>query len=237
MAIIGAGYGSECHLLRYLGRHRRAFDQRVGRTIGGEVLGWLDFHFDASRVWPDRERCGLDFVEDRAVQAAWQAWWPQGPGIHHWDAVGRYRAGAETGWLLVEAKANVEELASDCKAKPGDGRARIEASLAEVKAALGVDAARDWLRGCYQAANRVAALHFLGANGVPALLLHVYFCGDRTPNRTCPADEAGWADALARQAALLGMGMEHPIQARIRALHLPVVLGGPESAGAPSTSG
>jgi hypothetical protein len=229
MASIGAGYGSECHLLRYLGRHRRAFDQCVGKAIGGEVLGWLDFHFDPGRVWPDRERCGLDFVDDEALQAAWRAWWPQGPGIHHWDAVGRYRTGAETGWLLVEAKANVEELASDCRAKPGDGRARIEASLAETKSALGVDAACDWLRGCYQAANRLAALHFLGAHGVPARLLHVYFAGDRTPNRTCPADESGWGDALARQRAALGIRAAHPIQARIGALHLPVVLGPPEA--------
>jgi hypothetical protein len=225
MAIIGAGYGSECHLLRYLGRHRRMFDQRVGRAIGGEVLGWLDFHFDASAVWPDRERMGLDFVEDAAVQAAWQAWWPQGPGIHHWDAVGRYRVGAETGWLLVEAKANVEELASDCKAKAGPGRARIEQSLAEVRAALGVEPARDWLHGCYQAANRVAAVHFLVTHGEPAMLLHVYFSGDRTPNRTCPTDEAGWTRALARQSETLGIRAGHPIHARVRALHLPVVPG------------
>lgn len=224
MAILGAGYGSECHLLRYLGRHRRAFDERVSAAIGGTVLEWLDFHFDPSQVWPDGERRGLDFVDDAAVQAAWRAWWPQGRGIHHWDAVGRYAAGNETGWLLVEAKANVEELASDCKAKPEGGRAQIEAALAETKQALGVDASRDWLRGHYQAANRIAALHFLGAHGVAARLLYVYFSGDRTPNRTCPADAAGWVDALQRERAHLGIAAEHPIRARMHALHVPVVL-------------
>jgi hypothetical protein len=222
--MIGAGHGSECHLLRYLGRHRRAFDLRAGKALGGEVLGWLDCHFDPTQAWLDGKRAGLDFVEDAAVQAAWSAWWPQGGGSHHWDAVGRYRAGAETGWLLVEAKANLEELASDCTAEPEGGRARIEAALAEVKAALGVDAARDWLRGHYPYANRIAALHFLGAHGVPAMLLSVYFTGDRTPNRTCPSDAAGWADALARQREQLGIRPGHPIHARVRELFLPVVL-------------
>ena len=226
MASIGAGYGSECHLLRYLGRHRGLFDARVGAALGGEVLGWVDFHFDPSQVWPDGERTGLDFVDDVAVQSAWAAWWPQGRGIHHWDAVGRYRAGSETGWLLVEAKANVEELASDCKAKAEGGRGQIEAALAAVKQALGVDPSRDWLRGFYQYANRVAALHFLGAHGVAARLLHVYFSGDRTPNRTCPADAAGWSAPLAQQQAHLGIAAGHPIRARIHALHLPVVMAG-----------
>ena len=222
MASIGAGYGSECHLLRYLGRHRSLFDERVGAALGGAVLGWLDFHFDPSQVWPDGERTGLDFVDDGAVQAAWAAWWPQGRGIHHWDAVGRYRVGAESGWLLVEAKANLEEIASDCRAKPEGGRGQIEAAFAAVKQALGVDAARDWLRGHYQYANRIAALHFLGEHGVAARLLHVYFSGDRTPNRTCPADAAGWADALAQQQAHVGIREGHPIRARIHELHLPV---------------
>ena len=224
MAVIGAGYGSECHLLRYLGRHRRAFDARVGAALGGQVLEWLDFHFDPGQVWPDRERRGLDFVDDAAVQRAWAAWWPQGRGIHHWDAVGRYRTRDEVGWLLVEAKGNLEELVSDCQAKAAGGRAQIEAALAEVKRALGVDASRDWLRGHYQHANRIAALHFLGSHGVAARLLYVYFCADRTPNRTCPADAAGWAAALEREQLHLGIPPESPLRARVHTLHLPVVL-------------
>jgi hypothetical protein len=88
-----------------------------------------------------------------------------------------------------------------------------------------VDPARDWLHGYYQYANRLAALHLLGTHGVAARLLYVYFSGDRTPSKTCPADAEGWAAALARQQAHLGLGGGHPIRARIHALHLPVVLG------------
>jgi hypothetical protein len=43
---MGMGYGSECHVLRYLGR---PFDDQVLRVTGGDRLGWLDFGFDPSR--------------------------------------------------------------------------------------------------------------------------------------------------------------------------------------------
>ena len=45
--------------------------------------------------------------------------------------------------------------------------------------ALGVSADRDWLKGYYQYANRIAALHFLTQHKVPAHLLLIYFLGDR----------------------------------------------------------
>lgn len=88
-----------------------------------------------------------------------------------------------------------------------------------------MDASHDWLRGHYQHANRIAALHFLVSHGVAARLLYVYFSGDRTPNRSCPADASGWEAALAGERAHLGLPFEHPLRARVHALHLPVVLG------------
>lgn len=59
MAEMGAGYGSECHLLRYLGRHRNRFDYLIREKIGAEAVRWLDFHFDPTKVWLDGERKGL----------------------------------------------------------------------------------------------------------------------------------------------------------------------------------
>jgi hypothetical protein len=221
MAIVGAGYGSACHLLRYLGRHRRILDQRVGVALGGTLVEWLDFGFDPGQVWPDAEWRGLDFAEDAALEAAWRAWWPQGRALPIWDAVGRYRVGGETGWLLVDAKAHLEELAGDCKAK-AEERAQIEAAFAETKRALGAEASCDWLRGPYPAASRIAALHFLTAHAVAARLLSVYFCGDRSPNKSCPAEAAGWAPALTEQDALLGLPAVHALRGRLHALQLPV---------------
>ena len=37
VAEMGLGYGSECHLLRYLGRHRRRLDQIVKTSVGAEA--------------------------------------------------------------------------------------------------------------------------------------------------------------------------------------------------------
>ena len=53
MAHMGDGYGSECHLLRYLGRHRALRDWRVLACVGGSAIEWLDFPFDPSNPWLD----------------------------------------------------------------------------------------------------------------------------------------------------------------------------------------
>jgi hypothetical protein len=47
MGKMGYGYGSECHLLRWMGRHRKAFDVAVLSAIKreGSKIDWLDFNF------------------------------------------------------------------------------------------------------------------------------------------------------------------------------------------------
>ena len=113
MGEMGYGYGSECHLLRFLGRHRRLLNRRILGVVGGESVDWLDLGFKPSKAWPDAEIKGLDFLpQDHPARAAWKQWWPQGRGIHNWDAVGQVRFGDVEEWLLVEAKANMEELKS-----------------------------------------------------------------------------------------------------------------------------
>ena len=50
MGTIGYGYGSEWHLLRYLGYHRHYLSQEILNMIGGEILQWLDFKFSPANV-------------------------------------------------------------------------------------------------------------------------------------------------------------------------------------------
>jgi hypothetical protein len=126
--MMGDGYGSECHLLRYLGRHRALLNQRVLEVTGATAIEWLDYPFDQSRAWQDGEWKGLDFVSDNTpAKAAWRSTWPQGGNAPNWDAIGRLRLGPGEAWLLVEAKANIEELRSSCKASPHGGRPAVEA--------------------------------------------------------------------------------------------------------------
>ncbi len=224
MGDIGHGYGSEWHLLRWLGRHRADLTRRVIRVIrDAETVEWLDFHFDpGKKPWYDAEWESLDFLPtESAVRGAWREFWPHGRGIQTWDAVARLRVADREEWLLVEAKAHVGELATTCKAGERSLQ-RIRAAFQETKRTLGVPDDRNWLTGCYQYCNRVAALQFLTKHNVPARLLFVYFLGDSVPGAVCPPDEAGWRVALDKQAVAVGLPSGHPLMDRIQTLFLPV---------------
>ena len=72
MGRIGHGYGSEWHLLRYLGRHRAAVDRFVLDATGGEAIEWLDFGFNRNAAMFDDEPKGLEFLaNDADLQKAW----------------------------------------------------------------------------------------------------------------------------------------------------------------------
>lgn len=45
MGKMGNGYGSEFHLLRYLGYHRQELNRAIEKETGGLVTEWLDFAF------------------------------------------------------------------------------------------------------------------------------------------------------------------------------------------------
>ncbi len=220
MGKIGHGYGSEWHLLSYLGRRRTDLSNQVGRVTGATAVEWLDFPQTAdgsSAEWK-----GLDFVEDPTVQKAWKAFWPQHAGIQNWDAVARLDVDGTTEWLLVEAKAHIGEIKSNCGAKPEGGRGTITAALDETKRSLGVDAGRDWLNFYYQFCNRIAVADFLRRHGIPARLLFIYFTGDTAEGAECPADEVGWP-ALAAQSEYVGLPETgHLFDGRIHTLFLPV---------------
>jgi len=63
MAKIGYGYGSEWHLLRYLGYHRNYLNQEIDNQLGLQVIKWLDFNFSGltQRFKLDDEHKGLSF--------------------------------------------------------------------------------------------------------------------------------------------------------------------------------
>ena len=226
MARMGYGYGSECHLLRFMGRHRHLLDQRILAVVGGDRINWLDFEFEPRNPWPDKEIKGLGFLaKDHPARLAWEEQGPHGRGIHNWDAVAKVGFGEAEEWLLVEANANLGEIASDCRAKSPTSLAKIKAVFAETKQALGVSEEQDWLKGCYQYCNRLAAVHFLNARSVPAHLLNIHFVGDRSgPRRKCPQDEAEWGEPLAEQDRLVGLPASHVLTGRIHRMFLPVVL-------------
>jgi len=222
---MGDGYGSECHLLRYLGRHRDCFNDMVRSTIGADSVRWLDFHFDPTKRWPDGERKGVDFLRaDDPASLAWSRAWPQRGNPPNWDAVGVATINGQNEWLLVEAKAHIGEMISDCQAKDDGGLPVIRATLADVKRDLGIPAEHDWLKRYYQFANRIAVLHLLVRNSANARLLFVYFIGDKRSDVSCPQNEAAWEQALTDQDSWLGLTGEHLLSNRIHKLFVPIVM-------------
>jgi hypothetical protein len=225
MGAIGNGYGSEWHLLRHLGQHRACLNEAVSTATGATSVRWLDFPFDGKKPRLDREWQGLEFLPvDDPARAAWNDYWPQTGTQQNWDAIGRASIGGREEWLLVEAKAHLDELNSRCGAKEKGGLAQIRDALTGLKRALSIDEKCDWLNGYYQLANRLAVLNFLTENGVPARLVLIYFTGDTRDDRmTCPRNEVEWQDALSDQDQWLGLKRDHPLAKRIHKVFLPVL--------------
>ena len=224
MAEIGDGYGSECHLLRWMGRHRNLFDERVSAAVGrpGDPITWLDFNFAPNKKWPDAEPKGLEFLYERpGLKAAWDMFWPTRGGVQNWDAVGWIGTGPDAELLLVEAKANIEEMRSDCDAKDS-GRKKIERAFEATQESIGAAPGADWMNKYYQAANRMATLYFLQKEQIPARMLFVYFLGDQVPGRECPRAEDEWKPAIDEQWRHLGLAADHRLADRTHELFLPI---------------
>lgn len=224
---MGAGYGSEFHLLRYLGYHRHRLNRAVEKETGGRVSDWLDFApGDDGKL--DGEWKGLNFLESASPKAAWMKFWPQTGNVPNWDAVGLLELNSRSEYILVEAKAHVEELKSTCGATTNGGLNTIRKALGETIKANGFAAdVENWLSPYYQYANRLAHLHFLLQHDVPARLVFVYFCGDEWGGKTlngptCPKDARDWEPCLELLHKRLGLSDKSKLEERVHSVFLPV---------------
>ncbi len=235
MGIMGHGYGSEFHLLRYLGYHRHELNRVVEQQCGGRVLDWLDSAFDARRRFPhlDVEWKALDFLDpDTGVISAWKNFWPQTGSAPNWDSIGLLQSQSHVEFLLVEAKAHVSELKTSCAATEDGGLPGIREALAEtIKANRFEVAPEKWLSPYYQYANRLAHLHFLVQHNISARLVFIYFLGDHWPDRTtppdrtpvfCPKNEQEWRPYLQPMYHHLGLSGASELEKRVHSVFLPV---------------
>ena len=164
MGKIGCGYGSEWHLLRYLGYHRQELNDEILSKTGGEKIHWLDFKFSKSDepLMADRELKGVEFLNSH-VNEFWRNYWPQRGNVHNWDAVGQLFIDGKREWLLVEAKAHVGELKRKCGASSPNSIKKISDAMEGAMKSFDVkDVVVDkWLSPYYQFCNRLTMLHFL----------------------------------------------------------------------------
>jgi hypothetical protein len=226
MAVMGNGYGSEWHLLRFLGRYREHLNREVQSVIGCDSITWLDSPFPSANG-SDREWRQLDFLPLASdARRDWTVRWPQSGNVPNWDAVAQTQTRDQREWLLVEAKANAPELRQPCQASDkAGGLTRIRTVFDYTKHVLGVSPAADWLKPYYQYCNRIAILNHLLEHQVPARLLFIYFAGDVFPGgRECPGDAAAWGQMLMEMDRHIGVSSNNPIKSRIHRVFLPVTV-------------
>jgi hypothetical protein len=223
-------YGSEWHLLRYLGRHRDRLNERVAAVVGGAQIRWKDFRWRAgggdyfNGPIRDAEWKQLDFLpEATAARQAWAAFWPQGGNVQNWDAVGAANVNGQDEWLLVEAKSHTAELSTQCGAAAHGGLQQITDAMTAAKAAFNVEPEYNWLTPYFQFCNRLAVLYFLTAvHNIAARLVFVYFCGDTFPSRNCPVNEQAWQPTLANLQTTVGLTGQSNLEQPVHKLFLPV---------------
>jgi hypothetical protein len=229
MSVIGYGYGSEWHLLRYLGYHRGALNDAVmGAMPDVKSIEWFDFRFNPRLRLLDAEHKGLEFMaEDEPARVAWGDFWPSTGNPPNWDAVALLTLNSnDLCWMLVEAKAHLDEGKSDCHAKPatqGGGRDMIERALQQTKTSIGARPDADWMSGYYQHANRLATLYHIDKHGPPsARLLHLLFVGDTNPNAVCPETGDDWGPTLETMEDHLGLTHQSDLEQHVYTLFLNV---------------
>jgi hypothetical protein len=227
-----------------MGRHREELNKRILQKIGNDKapIDWLDFKFDRKKPWYDAELKGLEFlrnIEWTTVKYEWTRFWPQprgNRGIMNWDTVARIGSEGKE-YLLVEAKANIEEMNKPSSEKRRAEKIRV--AFEKTKKWLKVPQENNWLpdnydKVCtyYQTANRLTVLYFLNTNGIAARLLFIYFCGDKASaykwKVTCPKNKEEWNEVLKQQEQYLGLPKNHRL---IHRLFLPVVEGAQEQGG------
>ena len=211
MGQMALGYGSEFHLLRWLGRHRNEFDKRVNSLLKTDNISWLDFDFDSKKTIPDKEIIGLNFLDKNTqdtVISTWKKEWPQTGNSMNWDLVGFTEKNNEKTWILIEAKAHLGELEQDCGASSIESLAKIEKALAESakRNSITILDKNPWTKKYYQLANRIYVLDLLKRHSIKVKLVNIYFIGDMcSKNRKSPQNILDWQTKLVEMKKYLNI--------------------------------
>jgi hypothetical protein len=149
--------------------------------------------------------------------------WPSGGP--HWDGLAITSTGEV---LLVEAKANVVEFATDpCGAKSAESKRLILDSLGEVQQFMGIGEKRRrpelWFNAFYQYANRIAHLYFIRElNGIPAHLVFLDFINDPDSGEGAVRSAGEWKSLVRLAEACLGITATKPLMKYVHHIHFDV---------------
>ena len=186
MAQIGHCYGSEYHLMRFLGHHRDLLNERIMKGLQeyGNIH-WLDFEFDdpLSALSGDKELKGLSFLYkldlpvekiDAAISEYHNYNINKIDNWQNWDALFTLNDTL----YLVEAKAHTSELSSGIEEHGGQSKGEIlrffREQLEDNPEYL-LPVSEVWLKKYYQLANRLATAALLNKHGIKTKVLYIYF--------------------------------------------------------------
>jgi hypothetical protein len=202
MGKMALGFGSEFHLLRWMGRHRNGFDNHIKNLLQVDNISWLDFEFDAGAMIPDKELIGLSFLGRDSqfdnVISKWRDEWPQRGNSMNWDLVGYTENSNERTWIFIEAKAHLGELEQSSNAS-NESLKKINKALTKAAENNGINMIdkNPWTKKYYQLANRIYILDLLKRCSIKAKLINIYFIGDlNSRSRKSPQDKETWQSKI-----------------------------------------
>jgi len=219
MGEMGLGYGSEYQLLRFLGHHRLELEDAIRKQTNIEgSFTWFDFPKDTNekpRSSLDKEYTGIEFLKDlvnyKTLEENWEEYWPK--RSQSWDGIILNLNQTSWQYILVEAKARLDELVSDTHAEDEQSIVKISRAFDSTKKRFDISTPNDWSKCYYQAANRLAFINFLLENGIKASLLNIYFNngwikrdsdGTRIIENKSVQNESEWRKKINEQYGYLG---------------------------------
>lgn len=200
----GNSKGSQKLIQILVNDYEQVFNSKLSGFIN-ERISWVS-PLKTDKYAEYRDKDFLEMLNLAKLAHELLEFWPRnGP---QWDALGKF---GENGVLLVEAKANIPELASPPSSAVNPiSQQLITKSLNETKKYIGVKPDIDWTGTYYQYLNRLAHLYFLRVcHDIPAYLVMVYFIGDTTVDG--PSSQKQWETAIEKMHKTLGIPENHPL--------------------------
>jgi len=184
--------GSQHWIQRMVENSPEVFERAVEKIPALEGAGpitWLS-PLASDSYAEYRDGAFLRKLEVKLARTPLKEFWPKRGPV--WDGLARTQRGD---LLLVEAKANLAELASG-GTKASDPSAKlIRKSLDAAKPAFGVRPEVDWTSTYYQYANRLAHLYLLRElNSLSAYVVFLYFVNARDVSG--PSSKSEWKPAI-----------------------------------------